>query len=136
MKSSLVDSRTRVVVPAQVINRGCSSAEPLAASFLEPLDHFAELWIVRAFVVVPEAFFGVAAGARDREVFEIIGAAMVLRHDVLERRAVDRGAIGSKHELALAVDALAFEHLLTVELPWLECPIRGGYFQQPPLLPA
>jgi hypothetical protein len=87
-------------------------------------------------VVVPEAFFGVAAGARDREVFEIIGAAMVLRHDVLERRAVDRGAIGSKHELALAVDALAFEHLLTVELPWLECPIRGGYFQQPPLLPA
>ena len=65
-------------------------------------------------MIVPESLFGVAAGAGDGEVFEVVGAAVVLGDDMLEGGPVDRCAIGPEGELSLSMNTLAFEDLLTI----------------------
>ena len=64
-----------------------STLTPLIVTspLLESLDDCPELRVVGAFVIVSQPFFGVAAGACDREIVEIISAPVVPRNDVLDR---------------------------------------------------
>src|SRR5262245_5712472 len=68
-----------------------------------------------ALVIVARALLAIAAGTRDREVVDGIGAALGLRPHVLERRLAHRAAVVAHDELLAAVDALADPHELTVE---------------------
>ena len=111
-----------------------SAARPIAPPFLQALDDFAKLGIIWMLVVVSQALFGVAARASDGEVFELIGAAMVLRNDMLQRRPVHGRAVRAKGELSLTVDTLAFQDLLSVELPVLEGPVGRGDLAESSLL--
>jgi len=115
-------------------NRVFSNARPIAPPFLQALDDFAKLGIIRMLVVVSQALFGVAAGASDGEVFELVSAAMVLGNDMLQRRPVYGRAVCAEGELSLTVDTLAFQHLLSVELPVLEGPVGRGDLAESSLL--
>ena len=77
-----------MISKADGLCRAFSVARPIAPPFLQALDDFAKLGIIWMLVVVSQALFGVAAGASDGEVFEFVGAAMVLGNDVLQRRPV------------------------------------------------
>jgi hypothetical protein len=103
---------------------------------LQALDDFAELWIVGAFVIVSKTLLRVAARARNGEVVEVIGSAMVSRYDVLERRPVERSSVRPQHELSLAMDALPFEDWLAIELLGLEGQIGRRDPEKQPLLSA
>ncbi len=59
---------------------------------------------------------------------------MVLRHDVLERGAVERSPVCAKRKLLPAVDALSLEDGCAVELLLLERPVSGGDLQESFLL--
>ena len=84
-----------------------TSPEPLAPSLLEALDDLSKLRGVCTLVIVSQAFLRVAAGARDREVLEIVGASVAPRYDVLQRCAVDRRSVHVKGQLLQTVNTLA-----------------------------
>jgi len=87
----------------------------------------------RTHVVAP-ALVEIAGGARDREVVGLVAAAVVARHDVLDRGASDRRAVAGEPVLAPAVEAAPFPHrrLTRAHGQQLEGAVRGGAQQQPP----
>lgn len=104
--------------------------ETLSSPCLKPGHDLLQLRVVAPLVVVAKALFGIAPRARDREIFEVVGTAVVLRDDVLERGTVERGAALVDYELFRAVDALSLEHALAVEVSPLEGPIAFGNPEQ------
>mgnify|MGYP001826260367 CR=1 FL=1 len=85
-------------------------------------------------MVVSETLFGIAAGARKREILELVGASVILGNDVLQGGAIARRSIGQQRQLRLTVNALALEDWLAVELLRDERRVRSGDHEKHSLL--
>lgn len=102
------------------------STKALAPARLESRDDSLKLWIVGAFVIVPETLLRVAARTRDGQVFDIIGSAVVPRHDVLESRRPEWDAILGQGELRLTMNALPLPNRCALLLLELERTVGRG----------
>jgi hypothetical protein len=111
-------SRGRLSIGFETVSKS------LALPRLEALHDCAKLRVVASLVVVSEALLRIAPRARDCQIFQIVGSTVILRHNVLERCAIERCPVPREHELSSAVNALALEHGFPVELLFFECPVR------------
>lgn len=89
-------------------------------------------WIIPVAAVEASALQPVAARARDRDVLELISAAVCPRHDVFEGGRCQGRPVGGDLVAAPAVDAFAVQHaaLLGSTPTLLKCVVGGGRPEQ------